>query len=69
MKYLIAFILGLILVCIINMGVTMDYGAFSAHMNALVTEYLDRGGDPAEAADLLREIANEVFEEEGQHGP
>ena len=42
----------------------MDYGTFSAHMNALVTEYLDRGGDPAHAADLLREIADEVFEED-----
>ena len=42
----------------------MDYGTFSAHMNALVTEYLDRGGDPAEAADLLREIADEVFGED-----
>ena len=42
----------------------MDYGTFSAHMNALVTEYLDRGGDPAHAADLLREIADEVFGED-----
>jgi hypothetical protein len=41
----------------------MDYGTFSAHLNALVTEFLDRGGDPAEAADLMREIADEVFEE------
>ncbi len=42
----------------------MDYGTFSAHLNALVTEFLDRGGDPAQAADLMREIADEVFEEE-----
>ena len=41
----------------------MDFTAFSAHLNSLVTEFLDRGGDPAEAADLMREIANEVFEE------
>jgi hypothetical protein len=41
----------------------MDYGTFSAHLNSLVTEFLDRGGDPAEAADLMREIADEVFEE------
>ena len=41
----------------------MDFTAFSAHLNALVTEFLDRGGDPAEAADLMREIADEVFEE------
>jgi hypothetical protein len=42
----------------------MDYGTFSAHLNSLVTEFLDRGGDPAEAADLMREIADEVFEED-----
>jgi hypothetical protein len=42
----------------------MDYGSFSAHLNALVTEFLDRGGDPAQAADLMREIADEVFEED-----
>ena len=42
----------------------MDYGTFSAHLNALVTEFLDRGGDPAQAADLMREIADEVFGEE-----
>jgi hypothetical protein len=42
----------------------MDYGTFSAHLNALVTEFLDRGGDPAQAADLMREIADEVFEED-----
>jgi hypothetical protein len=41
----------------------MDFTAFSAHLNSLVTEFLDRGGDPAEAADLMREIADEVFEE------
>jgi hypothetical protein len=41
----------------------MDYTTFSAHLNSLVTEFLDRGGDPAEAADLMREIADEVFEE------
>jgi hypothetical protein len=42
----------------------MDYGTFSAHLTALVTEFLDRGGDPAQAADLMREIADEVFEED-----
>jgi hypothetical protein len=26
----------------------MDYGTFNAHLNALVTEFLDRGGDPAQ---------------------
>ena len=41
----------------------MDYNTFSAHLNALVTEFLDGGGDPAACGDLLREIADEVFEE------
>jgi len=41
----------------------MDYNTFSAELNALVTEYLDQGGDPAWCGDLLREIADEVFEE------
>ena len=42
----------------------MQYGTFAAHLNALVSEYLENSGDPAEEADLLREIANEVFEED-----
>jgi hypothetical protein len=41
----------------------MDYNAFSAHLNALVTEFLDGGGDPSRCAALLRELADEVFEE------
>ena len=41
----------------------MDYNTFRAHLNALVTEFLDKGGDPAHCGDLLREIADEVFEE------
>lgn len=41
----------------------MDYNTFSAHLNALVSEFLDKGGDAAECGDLLREIADEVFEE------
>ena len=41
----------------------MSFAAFNAHLNALVTEFLDGGGDPAECGDLLREIADEVFEE------
>ena len=42
----------------------MDYGTFSAHLNALVSEFLENGGDPAQAADLMREIADEVFGED-----
>jgi len=45
----------------------MDYNTFSAELNALVTEYLDKGGDPAWCGDLLREIADEVFEEPEVH--
>lgn len=47
----------------------MDYNTFSAHLNALVTEFLDGGGDAAECGDLLREIADEVFEEPADDGP
>jgi len=47
----------------------MDYNTFSAHLNALVTEFLDKGGDAAECGDLLREIANEVFEEPEHNEP
>jgi uncharacterized protein YpuA (DUF1002 family) len=41
----------------------MDFTTFNTRLNALVTEFLDRGGDPAQAAGLMREIADEVFEE------
>ena len=41
-----------------------EQSTFSARLNALVSEFLENSGDPAEAADLLREIADEVFEEE-----
>ena len=47
----------------------MDFNTFSAHLNALVTELLEEGGDPAECGDLLREIADEVFEEPADDGP
>jgi hypothetical protein len=42
----------------------MDYETFRKNLNGLVSEFLENSGDPAEAADLLREIADEVFEEE-----
>ena len=41
----------------------MDYNTFSAHLNALVSEFLEGSGDPSHCAELLREIADEVFEE------
>jgi len=41
-----------------------DYETFRKNLNALVSEYLENSGDPALAADLMREIAEEVFEEE-----
>ena len=46
----------------------MDYGTFASRLNALVSEFLENSGDPAKAADLLREIADEVFEEEEEGG-
>ena len=46
----------------------MDYNTFSAHLNALVSEFLENSGDPSECAELLREIADEVFEEP-EEGP
>jgi hypothetical protein len=42
----------------------MEFSTFSCHLNALVTEFLEAGGDPAECGDLLREIADEVFDED-----
>jgi len=46
----------------------MDRLTFNLKLNALVTEYLETGGDPAWCGDLLREIADEVFEEP-EEGP
>lgn len=42
---------------------TMLYSTFTAHINALVSDFLNEGGDPAEVADLLRDLADEIFEE------
>ena len=42
----------------------MDFVTFNTRLNALVSEFLDKGGDAAECGDLLREIADEVFEED-----
>ena len=44
----------------------MDFATFNTRLNALVSEFLDKGGDAAECGDLLREIADEVFEEEDE---
>ena len=49
-----------------NKEKAMQYGTFAAHLNALVSEFLENSGDPAQVADLLREIADEVFEEEAE---
>lgn len=32
-------------------------------LNALITDFLEEGGDPSWLADNLRDVANEVFEE------
>jgi hypothetical protein len=42
----------------------MDFATFSGHINMLVSEFLEAGGDPSQCAELLREIADDVFEEE-----
>ncbi len=41
----------------------MDIATLSGHINMLISDFLDKGGDPAQCSDLLREIADEVFEE------
>ena len=47
----------------------MDVATLSGHINMLVSEFLEEGGDPNQCADLLREIADDVFEEEDDDGP
>ena len=47
----------------------MDYNSFSAHLNAIVSEFLDSSGCPNQCAELLREIADDVFEEPDDDGP
>ena len=47
----------------------MDYNTFSAHLNAIVSEFLDSSGCPNQCAELLREIADDVFEEPDDDGP
>ena len=42
----------------------MDFATLSGHINMLVSEFLEAGGDPNQCAELLREIADDVFEEE-----
>lgn len=46
----------------------MDIATLSGHINALVSEFLEAGGDPNQCAELLREIADDVFEEEEDGG-
>ena len=49
----------------------MDFATLSGHINMLVSEFLEAGGDPNQCAELLREIADDVFEEEepARHEP
>lgn len=47
----------------------MDFATLSGHINMLVSEFLEEGGDPNQCAELLREIADDVFEEEDDVGP
>lgn len=39
----------------------MDFNTFSIQINALVSEFMEKGGCPLKCADLLREIASDVF--------
>jgi hypothetical protein len=36
---------------------------FNMKLNALVTDFLEEGGDPSWIAEDLRQVADEVFEE------
>ena len=40
----------------------MDFATLSGHINMLVSEFLEAGGDPNRCAELLRELADDVFE-------
>ena len=42
----------------------MDFATLSGHINMLVSEFLENSGCPNMCAELLREIADDVFEEE-----
>ena len=42
----------------------MTLTELSLTLNELVSSYLEDGGDPAALADELREIADDVFEED-----
>ncbi len=41
----------------------MDFATFSGHIHAIVSEFLENSGCPNMCAELLREIADDVFEE------
>ena len=41
----------------------MDRLTFNLRLNSLITAFLEDGGDPAYCANILRQIADEVFEE------
>jgi len=45
----------------------MDRLTFNRKLNELITDFLEPGGDPAYVADVLRQIADEVFEEPEVH--
>ena len=47
----------------------MNLATLSGHINMLVSEYLENSGCPNMSAELLREIADDVFEEEEEDGP
>lgn len=40
----------------------MDFDTFSIQINALVSEFMENSGCPNQCANLLQEIARDVFE-------
>lgn len=45
----------------------MDRFTYNLKLNDLITEFLSEGGDPAYCSDILRRVADEVFEAEDPH--
>jgi hypothetical protein len=41
----------------------MDFDTFSSQINALVSEFMENSGCPSQCANLLQEIARDVFEQ------
>jgi len=44
----------------------MDFDTFSSQINALVSEFMENSGCPSQCANLLQEIARDVFEHDAE---